>query len=116
MKHTINSMTSAPHFYSIKPGIVEAKQAGGKKTIDWLQAHGYEHLKEDATRPGELPCRKGYYIDPSDGYIVIRNWGVDCKVRENDYIVHSPLWGIFVMGHDEFHEVFQLTGVRGDLA
>lgn len=109
-------MTSAPHFYSIKPGIVEAKQAGGTKTTDWLQARGYEHLKGDATRPGELPCQKGHYIDPSDGYIVIRNWGVDCKVRENDYIVHSPLWGIFVMVQDEFHEVFQLTGVRGALA
>lgn len=110
-------MTTKPRFYQMKPGIVEVKQAQGSETIAWLQAHGYEYLEGDATRPRDLPGSRGYYLDPNDGgFIVIRNRNIDHKVRGSDYLVHSPLWGVFVMDPDEFYEVFQLTGVRGDLA
>lgn len=92
--------------YQKRPVIIEAARfpstpaesvAATVAVTEWLTGNGYPWLIGDALRPetlrysrdeddNEIPER-GIYIDPADGFLMIRTLEGDMKVTPGDYII-----------------------------
>lgn len=75
-----------------KPVVIEARQMIGTpvdcmQVADWVKDSGYPWLRGNALEPETLEGDKGIWIDPEDGFLVIRTLEGDMKVTTGDYII-----------------------------
>ena len=108
--------------YRKRPVTVDAAQfpataAAAQAVTSWLTGNGYPWLIGDALHPEtlrytrddtEIPER-GLYIDPADGYLMIRTLEGDMKVAPGDYIIRGVAGEFYPCKPGVFAETYEET-------